>query len=248
MTKPRILLLDIESAPNLAFVWGLWGENIPLQRIVDAGYILSWAAKWYEDKDVMFQSLHESSNRRMLKGIHKLLDQADIVIHFYGKKFDIPTLNKEFIKAGFKPPSPYKQVDLCDTAKGQFKFLSNKMEYIAQFLGLKPKVKHRGFELWKDCMADKAEAWEELKVYNIGDVLTLEDIYITMRPWIRNHPNLNLWADKEDIVCHVCGSSHLHSRGTATTKDGVYRRFHCLDCGAWPRGKKRLKSTGAKEE
>jgi hypothetical protein len=239
----KILLLDIETAPNLAYVWGIWGENIPLARIVDAGYVLSWAAKWYGSDEIIYDSLHKSSTKKMLKGIHKLLDKADIVVHFYGKRFDIPTLNKEFIKAGMKPPSPYKQVDLHRTAKSEFKFLSNKLEYIAQFLGLKPKVKHRGFDLWKDCMADKPEAWQELKVYNCGDIETLEEVYDIMLPWISNHPNLNMW--EIEPVCPVCKSTHFQKRGEAPTKEGLYHRLLCLDCGKWFRGKVKVNQAKA---
>lgn len=244
MSNSKILLIDIETAPNLAYVWGIWGENIPLARLVDAGYVLSCAAKWYGSDKILYKSLYKTGSKRMLKWIHRLLDDADIVIHFYGKKFDIPTLNKEFIKHKLKPPSPYKQVDLHQTAKSQFKFISNKLEYIAKFLGLTPKVKHRGFELWKDCMANLPEAWEELKVYNSGDVETLEQVYVAMLPWIKNHPNLNLWSDRD--VCSVCGSAHIHYRGHQPSNGAVYKRFVCLDCGKWGQGAKRIRGVGVK--
>lgn len=72
----------------------------------------------------------------MLKQIHALLNEADAVVHYNGAKFDIPTLNKEFILHGLPPPAPYKQIDLLRTARSQFKFPSNKLDYIAQALDL----------------------------------------------------------------------------------------------------------------
>ncbi len=243
MSGAKILLLDIETAPNLAFVYGLFNENIPIQRIVDAGYTMCWAGKWYDSKEIMFSSLNTDTPRQMLKKIHKLLCEADIVIHYYGKRFDIPTLNKEFIKLGLKPPSPYKQIDLCATAKSEFKFASNKLEYVAKFLGLKPKVKHKGFELWKECMDGNSESWKEMEEYNKGDIWTLQEVYDTMKPWIRNHPNLGLYVSDESPVCRNCGESHLQKRGFARTEAGVYQRYQCQPCGAWVRGKTLLKRT-----
>src|SRR5450759_3734245 len=93
----RILCLDIETAPNTAFVWGLFKENIPLARLVETGYVLCWAAKWYGDSKIYHMNLGECTPRNMLKEIHKLLGEADAVVHYNGKNFDIPTLNKEFL-------------------------------------------------------------------------------------------------------------------------------------------------------
>ena len=92
----KILLLDIETAPNTAYVWGLWKQNISISQIVDSSSMLCWAAKWLDSPEVMFSSIL-MGKKGMLKEIHKLLDQADAVVHYNGSRFDIPTLNKEFL-------------------------------------------------------------------------------------------------------------------------------------------------------
>ena len=106
----KILLLDIETAPNTAHVWGLWQQNVSLNQLMESGYVLCWSAKWLGKDWIYFDSIQNKSTKSMLKGIYKLLDEADAVVHYNGKKFDIPTLNGEFLKCGFKPPSPYKQI------------------------------------------------------------------------------------------------------------------------------------------
>src|SRR6478736_1404610 len=93
----KILLTDIETAPNIAYVWGLFKENIPIQRLISSGYILSWAAKWYGTDKIMFDSIQHKPAAEMLSEIHYLLDEADVVVHYNGSNFDIPTLNKEFV-------------------------------------------------------------------------------------------------------------------------------------------------------
>lgn len=231
----KTLLLDIETAPNLVHVWGLYDQNVGINQIQASGYVLCWAAKWHKSKDVMFDSVKQSTPKRMLKRIHALIDEADVVVHYNGTKFDVPTLNKEFIVHGMTPPSPYKQVDLLRTARGQFRFPSNKLDYIGQALGLGAKLKHTGHELWTKCMAKDPAAWEEMEAYNRQDVVLLEMVYDRLTPWIRNHPNHGVYDEPGIPVCPNCGGHHLQRRGFARTVANKYARYQCTACGTWTR-------------
>lgn len=231
----KILLLDIETAPNLVHVWGLWQQNVGLNQIMASGYVMCWAAKWYGEKEVHFDSIHQSSPKRMLKGIHKLLDQADCVVHYNGTKFDLPTLNKEFVTLDMPPPSPYKQVDLLLTARRQFRFPSNKLDYVAKALGLGEKVKHEGHDLWVKCMAKDPQAWINMERYNRGDVTLLEKVYDRLMAWVPNHPNHGVYDEPGIPVCPNCGGHHMQRRGYARTSVNKYARYQCLGCGTWSR-------------
>jgi DNA polymerase elongation subunit (family B) len=230
----KILLLDIETSPNLAYVWGIWEQNVNVNHMVSSSTTLCWAAKWLGDKKVMFDSVHQSSEKQMLKGIHKLLEEADVVVHYNGKKFDVPTLNKEFLLNGMKPPAPYKQIDMLQQSRGAFRFQSNKLDYVAQQLGLGKKTKHEGFQLWVKCMAGDSASWKKMKSYNMNDVVLLEKVYQRMLPWISGHPNHGAYGS--GAVCTNCGGESLQKRGIAVTTKGKYPRLQCTDCGAWMRG------------
>lgn len=232
----KILLLDIETAPNLVHVWGLWNQNVGVPQIIDSGYVLCWAAKWYGHDDIFFDSIYNSSQKTMLKRAHKLLDAADAVIHYNGTKFDIPTLNKEFLLHSLVPPAPYKQIDLLKTARSQFKFPTNRLDYVARALKLGRKTPHRGHELWIKCMDKDPEAWAEMEEYNKNDVLLLEKVYDKLKPWIKNHANYSSFTD--NLVCPVCNSFEYQRRGSALTVAGRYPRFQCKGCGHWFRGNK----------
>lgn len=234
----KILLLDVETAPNLAYVWGLWKENIPIQRVVSAGYVLCFAAKWYGEEEIFFDSVHKSRPKAMLKRIHKLLEEADAVVHYNGSNFDIPTLNKEFLLAGLTPPSTYRQIDLLLTARSRFRFTSNKLDFVAKSLGVGKKIKHTGFELWVQCMEGDPQAWKEMEEYNKQDVVLLERVYDIFRPWIRNHPNMALYSpDSAEHTCPNCGGIHLTRRGYSYTSTLRYQRFRCGNCGTWSRSR-----------
>jgi DNA polymerase elongation subunit (family B) len=234
MTK--ILILDIETAPTTAYVWGVWDENIPAQRIIKPGYILSYAAKWLGDYEIICQSLYTNTKEEMLRGVYDLLSEADVVVHYNGKKFDIPTLNREFILLGLVAPPGYKQVDLLPIVRQQFKFPHNKLDYVAKALGCGGKLKHAGFEMWVGCMNDNPASWEMLQEYNVEDVIITEKLYYKILPWIKNHPNMGVHNDMDD-VCPNCGGKHLEKRGFSFTVAGKYQRYQCKDCGTWSRGK-----------
>lgn len=227
------MAIDIETSPNLAYVWGLWDQNVSLNHLVESGEILCWAAKWIGEDEVFFHSMQSGSKKKMIRAAWKLLDEADVVLHFNGKRFDIPWLNREFVQMGLMPPSPYKQIDLLSTCRQQFKFPSNKLEYITKKLGLLGKVKHEGFDLWIKCMARDPEAWGRMEEYNVRDVIELEELYVLLKPWIKSHPSYGAYYG--DDVCPKCGGSDLRPRGWAYTSQSRYRRLKCHDCGTWTR-------------
>lgn len=237
----KILLLDIESSPNTAHIWGLWNQNISINQLMESSYVLCYAAKWLGEKEVKFDSVHKSKPKTMLKGIHGLLNDADAVVHYNGTKFDIPTLNKEFLLHSFNPPSPYKQIDLLRVVRSNFRFPSNKLDYVAQRLNLGKKHEHEGHELWVKCMNGDKDAWKRMEKYNIQDVVLLESLYSTLLPWIKSHINHNLFADGQ--VCPNCGSESLQKRGTAISSSGTYQRYQCRDCGTWSQSTKSIKSS-----
>ena len=237
--RPKILAIDIETAPHTAYVWGLFKQTVPISRLVDTGRVMCFAWKWLREQGgVQFASEAMYSRDVLLKRAHDLLDEADIVVTYNGKKFDIPTLNKEFFEHGYAPPAPYKQVDLYRTARSQFRFASNKMDHLAHELGIKTKIRHQGFDLWVQCMEKDPKAWKTMERYNKRDVLILDKLYNLMLPWIKDHPNVNLFHDdpeKHLLSCPSCGSDKVQSRGFATSKSFKYRRFQCTSCGSWSR-------------
>jgi len=232
----KILHLDIETAPHKVYSWGLWNQNISINQIVEPGYTLCWAAKWHGKAGVMYNSIHNTSEKEMLEEMIELLNQADVVVHYNGKKFDMPTLHKEFIVNDLTPPSPYKQIDLLPVVRKEFRFPSNKLDYVAQQLKLGGKVEHKGMPLWTDCMAGVDKAWKHMEKYNKQDVVLLEKLYNRLLPHIKQHPNHALYKVTDRPVCTNCGASTVHKRGVEKTKTQIYQRYQCTGCGTWMKG------------
>lgn len=236
----KILILDVETAPNIAYVWRFFKENIGAKQVIENTYMLSFAAKWLGEDKIYYEDLSNQHEVDMLKVLHKLLDEADIVVAHNGDGFDLPHIQGRFLMHGIKPPSPYKQVDTVKVARKEFNFPSNSLEYLSNVLDLAIKKgghkKFPGFELWLGVLRNDPEAWAEMKEYNIDDIKVLELLYLKMLPYMRFHPNVGVFADVVDKpVCPKCGGDHIHYRGYAHTNVGKFHRFQCNDCGGWGR-------------
>jgi len=244
-TKLKIYHLDIETAPAECLSFSLWPKFISPSNVLSYGYTLCWAGMWEGERDVQFASIHEDGEEQMLRKIHGLLDEADAVVHYNGTKFDMPTLNREFVRYGMAPPSHYHQIDLLKTVRRQFRFESNKLDVVCQRLGLGAKTSHTGIQLWKDCMNGDAKGWKLMKKYNIQDIKLLRKLYRYLLPWILNHPNVGMWIeDPSKPVCCTCGSTNLTLKGEQhNTKVASYKRYSCNSCGTPLRARLQARKT-----
>lgn len=231
---PRILYLDIETELHTSQHFGMWNVNINPSLIVKAGEMMCFSAK-FQDGPNMFFSKWDVGQKDMVAQAHRLLSEADYVVHYYGSKFDIPHLNTEFLKAGLTPPAPFKQVDLKFTMSKNFMFPSNKLQYVSTALGYDGKHK-TDIDLWVDTMAGDPKAQKKMEKYNRQDVELLEELYHRLLPWVSGLPNRNLYDGQG---CVACGSANVHRSGTYKTALSTFDRYLCTDCGKWMRASKR---------
>lgn len=229
----RTLVVDIETFPTSAYVWGLFDQNVGLSQIVQPGDILSWSAKWAGDGSIYFSGLNMATHEEMMAGLWEMLNEADEVVGWNSNSFDLKLINAAFAVLGWGPPSPYKKVDLMRTVKQHMKFVSNKLDFVSGQLGVGHKLEHQGFDLWVQCMQGDRNAWKIMREYNEQDVLLTERVYERLRGWITT--GVNRSAVELGHVCPSCGGNHLQSRGTARTTTMTYKRYHCQSCGSWSR-------------
>ncbi len=203
--------------------------------------MLCWAAKWHMEPEVSSDALWnhtvsgkwtKSAEEKMVKNVHKMLDEADIVVGHNGDRFDVSKMNAKFYEYGLLPPSPYRTVDTLKVARSRFGFPSNKLDYIIQLREKGAKLK-TDFQLWIDVMEGDAKQCKRMMLYNIEDVVILEQVYVDMLPWISNHPNVGVYSDDEVLQCTACGSDDIHKRGFSFTNAGKYQRIVCNSCGKW---------------
>ena len=194
----KILFLDIETTPMQVYTWGLWDQNISIDQIIKSTEMLCFGARWLGSKKVIFKSAHHDGKQAMLDELHKLMDEADVLVGWNSAAFDHKHINREFFENGMQPPSLVKDLDLMSVVKSNFLFPSNKLDYVAQKLEVGAKVKHSGFSLWLRCMDGDDKAWKEMKKYQIQDVNLLVDLYDLLLPWLVGKANVTV-KEKQTI-------------------------------------------------
>lgn len=248
MEKSKILFLDIETKPSMYYIWSLFNEITSTEMQIEEWGILCVCAKWFKSKEVMSFALPDyplykkepDNDIEVLKAIHKVLDEAEIVIGHNLAAFDAKKLNARFIAHGIKPPSPYKIVDTCLAARKHFAFISNKLNDIAKFLKIGQKKHTGGFSLWRRCMHGDLSAWKTMVDYCKQDVRLTEKVYVKLLPYITNHPNMAVYMDTDNPTCPNCGSHKISKKGFAYTTIGKYQRTVCNNCGKWSKFRENL--------
>jgi len=237
---PKTCIIDIETSPGVAQVWGLFKQNIGLNQLQETTRVISFAAKWKGSKDVMFFSEFHDGRKKMVSEAHRILSEADIVVHYNGSSFDIPHLKREFLLARLSPPAPFLEIDLLKAVKRHFRFMSNKLQHVCSQLRIGRKIDTGGHDLWVKCLLGDANAWNRMRKYNKHDVVLTEELYVAILPWIDNHPHVGLAKQDPRDACNRCGSTSLQYRGLAQTNTIVYKRFQCQQCGGWGRGNSKV--------
>lgn len=234
----KILVLDVETS-LIPVRGGLFssGQQYISPDILDGlPNMITWSAKWLFSKDVMSdkQTKDEALNRddsRISKSLWNLVTKSDIVIAHNGDRFDIPMMNTRFLVNGLMPPESYISIDTLKSARKHFKLPSNKLAEIAKNFNKTEKI-HTDRALWERVMIGDREAIDEMSIYNNQDVLTLEEIYLLFRPWIKPHPNVSIFMDSNEPRCIYCGSHNVNPTGgyyyTSVSKFPEYR---CATCG-----------------
>lgn len=246
MTTPNICLLDIETSPLTAYTWGTFDQNV--LKVLESSKIISVAWKELHSKETHVKSIFDYKDykagkiddKKLIEDVWKVLDEADIVIAHHGDAFDIKKLNARFIYHGLTAPSAYATIDTKKVASKYFKFDSNSLQNLGVYLGEGEKMANGGFDLWVRCIAGDKDAWDTMKRYNKQDVVLLEKVYLRLRPFMENHPNLALVSSEViksgDHMCPSCMSTKVTKRGFSVTKTTRRQRFQCSDCGSWSSG------------
>lgn len=240
--RPKILLFDIETSMLQVYCWGLWNQNINISSIIKDWYVICWSAKWLGSNEIIHDSIHLHGNQVpysdyesiIVNHLWKLLDEAGIVIAFNGKKFDKKKMNAKFLEYGLLEPSPYKIIDPMLIVKGNFALTSNKMDFVVRYIDANTEGKLKtGISLWHKCMADDVESLDYMLEYCDEDIEILEKVYMAVRHWDKNSPNLALLYDDNKPRCNGCGSTnliHLENK-TLNTTLSKFSVLRCGDCG-----------------
>lgn len=250
----KIFLGDVETSPSTVMTFGRFKQFIAPKQVIQEPYMLTWAGKWLHNPAIFSRKLPDypeefardhQSDRKLIEELWQVLDECDIFIA-HNARFDRGWANQRFAYYDMQPPSPYIVIDTLGALKEAFSLPSNALEAACNYFELDSRKRsHEGFMLWRRCVEGDPQAFAEMEEYNIGDIPTLEELYLKVRPWMKKHPNVSLYHKDQTVMrCVRCGSDDLvvEEGRVATTYLSKFTVYRCQECGSCARDRKNVRA------
>lgn len=177
------MLFDIETSALEGDAWVTYDAR--LLDITKDWTLLSFAYKFLGSKATRVVTRQgQKSDKAITKKLWEVLSKADVLIAHNGDRFDIPKANAKFLEHGLTRAVPRLQsIDTLKVARRNFALTSNRLNGLAELLGLGKKIDTGGYELWKSIKKNDPKAWKLMAKYNKHDVKLLEQVYLKLRKW-----------------------------------------------------------------
>lgn len=209
-SMPKELYIDIETSPNMAFLWSLNvpGKYVNPDMIVKDWFVICWAASWVDSKEVFSgvvspRDAKKWDDSKILKPLWDLLDDADIVVGHNLDRFDLKKINTRFLLHDYGVPRRYRTIDTLKLARKRFAFESAKMEFLNVRLGNFPKHDMELEDWIRICLSGDEPTLKKMNRYNIGDVREGKKLYLKLKNWVDPYPRKPRYGYKETIKVSV---------------------------------------------
>lgn len=231
--KKKRLFFDIETSPNIGFFWSAgYRINVPYQNIIKERSIICIGYKWEdEDKVNSFTWDANQDDKEMLISFMEIANEANELVGHNGDKFDLPWIRTRCLYHGISCFPSYSTIDTLKHARSQFRFNSNRLDYIAQYLKIGGKTE-TGFDLWKNIILNNdMDALKKMVEYCKNDVVILEKIYNRLSNHIIHKTHFGALLLNNKYTCPECGSSALNFSKKRFTATGMERiQLRCNGC------------------
>jgi DNA polymerase elongation subunit (family B) len=225
---PRILIMDIEAS-NLD---------------ADFGSVYCIGYKWLGEKQIKCPGIWDyptfttdiTNDKQLIADFIPVLEEADAVVTHYGalksRRFDLPFLAARMAFHGLATMPPFISIDTFDIAKTNFKLSSRRLGAISELLHCDTQKYHRPRQMWRDILNRNRKSEKAMAKYCMNDVLTLEAVYMRLRPYVKTIPQYHLFGMEDSMICPCCGSFKVQKNGRRVTRSRVYTRYRCVSCGS----------------
>jgi hypothetical protein len=175
--KANILYIDLEVSKSLYFNYG---SRVPSQYLntddlFRPRYIICWAASYVGSSTVWSECVtpdeaRQWSDARILPRLQELMASADLIAGHNVDKFDLKHSNARFLLNDLEPVTDKKTLDTLKIARAKFAFESNKLDYVSQILGFRPKDDVRNSDWLKIVTTGDERTLKKVNKYCRGDV------------------------------------------------------------------------------
>lgn len=232
--KIKRLYMDLETSPNIVTSWNVgYKLNIDYSNIIKERAIICICWKWEGEDTVHSLAWDNGDDHKLVKEFYDVMLEADEVVGHNGDRFDIKWFKTRCLYHGITKMPDIKSIDTLKIARKEFKFNSNRLDYIAKFLGFEGKIKTT-FDLWKQVMANDKQALKDMITYCKGDVVVLEKVYNKLEGYTKAKTHVGVLNGHSKCSCPKCGSNNTVLRKTRVSAAGtISKQLQCKDCKSY---------------
>ena len=236
ITKRKRLYFDIETSPNIGLFWSSgYKQNIDYHNIIKERAIICICYKWEDEKEVYgLRWDKKQDDKKLLQEFIKIANQADELVGHNGDKFDLPWIRTRCLFHRIDLFPRYTTIDTLKISRNKFRFNSNRLDYIASYLGIGKKIKTE-FNLWKDIVLNKCEkSMAKMIDYCKQDVKLLEQVHKELRSHDIARTHYGVIFNQDRGTCPECGSDELLINKRKTTATGLKKiQYQCKVCNKY---------------
>lgn len=230
LTPMKRLFYDIETSPNIGLFWQPgYKLSISYENIIKERAIICICYKW-QGKRV--QSLTWDKNqcdKKMIAQFAKIMMEADELVAHNGDQFDVKWIRGRALFHGISLPPDLITIDTCKLARQHFNLNSNRLDYIAKYLGVGEKI-HTEFQMWKDILLERdSRALAKMVRYCNRDVAVLERVYKKMKPYVKSR----LAYTDDRTACPECGGNMVVNQQRTLASGARKTALRCVVCGKY---------------
>jgi len=156
------------------------------------GFMISWAMK-DDGKKIISDSLtrkdfqdagFDDPDKRIVGSMVETLNEFDIITFHFGEYFDAPFARSRAIYYNLPFPEygSLAKIDTWKWAKRNLKLHSNRLDAIAEYLGVNSKT-HLNPAIWRRASRGDIDAVQYILKHNKMDVVTLEKVYHKLKAY-----------------------------------------------------------------
>lgn len=230
--KIKRLFFDIETSPMIAYTWRVgWKINLNTDNIIEDWRIICISYKWEGDDKVHTLKWDKNKcDKKLLTKFIQIANQADEIIAHNGDRFDIKKIRTRCIFHRIPMFPKYRSLDTLKKARGNFSFNSNRLDYIAKFLGVGAKLEHEGFQMWVKCMQGDKQALKDMIKYCEMDIIVLEDVYNELKDYVKHNTHSAVINGGYKHECPNCSNEDATLLKNNVTATGTIKRL--MECDA----------------
>jgi len=233
----KIMVYDIETSRITANLWWTGKQYVDYKKVTSEPKIISISWKWLGENKVHALTWDsEHCDKKMLEKFLPEYNKSLMVIGQNNNSFDNKWIATRAAKHKLHVNQYVKSFDIYRMAKSKFRLISYSMDYMAMFFGLTPKQSHEGIKMWEmvenGTKKEQKEYLKKMVDYNKGDIVTTEELYLTLQPYFKNVTNVGTKKGLPKWACPITGSLNVKLQNTIFTAMGTIQRvLYCEDSG-----------------